>query len=64
MALFNRATSGMPSAFQPGRGSGAVSGLHSARSPYLAVPSSPSAWSSTKTNRQKASLAQRIPQLD
>lgn len=63
MARFNTAASSMHSAFRLGQEPGGMSGLHSARSSYLAVSSSLSVWCSTKIRRRNASPALHIPQM-
>ena len=59
----NRAASSTQPALQLGREPGGTSGLRSARSSYLAVSSSLSAWHSAKIGRQNASPALHIPQM-
>lgn len=63
MALSHRAGSPLHSAFRPGQEPGDLCGLHSARSSYLAVSSSPHAWHSTMISRQNASPALHFPQM-
>lgn len=59
MALSHRAASSL----QLGQEPGGLSGLHSARSSYLAVSSSPSTPRSTRMNRQNAAPALHSPRM-
>lgn len=63
MALSHRAASPLHSAFRLGQEPRGTSGLHSARSSYLAVSSSPHAWHSTTISSQYASPALHFPQM-